>query len=152
MNYNVLIGLPLILNFFMIEPIFDWKSPCLIKAIFLETYKKSKQILFIRSKTSFRKSHIKSITSLTWGDTQAINRVVKTSNRLTCPSIPPSCPSNKAYVRPLRNIQRICQLRPLANGHVRPSVTSLYDIFIPISVIYDNPGYQMDNINKVTNH
>jgi hypothetical protein len=41
---------------------------------------------------------------------------------LTDTSVRLSCPSNKAYVRLLRNFQRICQLCPIANGHVRPSV------------------------------
>jgi hypothetical protein len=58
---------------------------------------------------------------------------------------------NKALVHPLRkyfsifehileNIQRICQLCPLANGQNQLSVTSLYNRFTPPSVIYDNPG------------
>jgi hypothetical protein len=58
-------------------------------------------------------------------------------------SVRPTVTSDKALVCPLRkyssifehileNIQRIYQLRP--------SVTSLYDRFIPASVIYDNPG------------
>jgi hypothetical protein len=69
-------------------------------------------------------------------------------------SVCPSVTSDKALVRPLskylsifehilENIHRICQLRPIPNGQnrpsVRPSVTSLYDRFIPLSVIYDNP-------------
>jgi hypothetical protein len=71
----------------------------------------------------------------------------------TITSIRPSCPSDKAYVHPLRNIwayssifkhileniQRICQLRLIANKHVRPSITSLYNVFTPMSIIYDNP-------------
>jgi hypothetical protein len=69
-----------------------------------------------------------------------------------------SVTSDKALVRPLRNIrayssifehilkniQRICQLRSMANRQDRPSIrpyiTSLYDRFTPSSVIYDNPG------------
>ena len=70
----------------------------------------------------------------------------------------PSVSSDKALIRPLRkylnifkhileNIQKICQLRPIANGHnqpsVRPSVTSLYNKFTPPSVIYDNPTWML---------
>jgi hypothetical protein len=77
------------------------------------------------------------------------NRVVTAIDGSTRPSVT----SNKALVRPLRNIQayssifvhileniqRICQLCPIPNGQNRPSVTSLYDRFTPPSVIYDNP-------------
>jgi hypothetical protein len=45
----------------------------------------------------------------------------------------------------LENIQRICQPRPIANGHVRPSVRHvLIGHLYSMSIIYDNPAYGYD--------
>jgi hypothetical protein len=71
--------------------------------------------------------------------------------RIVCVSVHPSClivhPSNKAHVCQIRhirayssifeyileNIQRICQPRPIANGHVHSSVhpSRLYTMSLP---------------------
>jgi hypothetical protein len=73
-----------------------------------------------------------------WSPQLGINQIRVTaglSRRLTDRHVRPSCPSVKEYLsifkHILENIQRICQFRPIANGHVRPSITSLNDIFTP---------------------
>jgi hypothetical protein len=72
-----------------------------------------------------------------------------TNRHVRCPSVvrPLSVryPSVKEYLsifkHILENIQRICQLHPIANGHVRPSVRHvLIRRLYSMSIIYDNPG------------
>jgi hypothetical protein len=85
-----------------------------------------------------------------WSTTECQNQgcqLVKASDWPTRPSVRPSCPSDKAYGHPLRNIrayssifkhilenfQRICQLHPITNGHVHPSVSPSHPYMMSLS-------------------